>query len=88
MSKSTFTVKRRSCITADPSPGLSVKGGWGEWYYFAESGGVYQWVGSATTGGWQWQGTASQTIPKGRNDIRKFLTVRIPSACFVFAEAE
>lgn len=84
MSKTTFTVERRANITADPSPGLSVKGGAGEWYYFADTGGVYQWTGSPIGGSWQWQGTASQAIPKGRNDVRRFLGARIPSARFVF----
>lgn len=83
--KSTFSVERRTGISADPSPGLSVKGGAGEWYYFANAGSVYQWTGSAVGGAWQWQGCASQAIPKGRNDIRKFLAVRIPAARFVFA---
>lgn len=79
----TFSVEHRRGITADPSPGLSVKGGMGEWYYFAETGGTYQWVGD----GWQWQGTASRSIPKLRRDIREFLKARVMPARFVFISA-
>jgi hypothetical protein len=80
--KATYTVARRSGISAADKPGYSVKGAL-DWFYFTDDGAIWQWSGGAT-GGWKWVTTWPSPLPKSRRDLRAWLTKRIDNAKFEF----